>query len=326
MNRITQTILITLILSITLPSCSYFKRHDEKKRIFIVESKILNVREHTNTDSKILGKVYLNDTLNPVKVYFDWVGINYNGDTGYVSSRFVKTIRVIDNSLVANMKLDPVSTIIRDEMNYYLNWRKWEFWVGVVIMYLISLGLLALCRNFDDIMDDYYMEEYSSLPYYTGLIGALLSFVFMFWREEVLQTLFIKKMYWLPEDNEWISWYIWSLAAILILFIFMSFISHLVTYRWRGIFRIIYYSLTSLVTFITGMFIGIFIILFIIFYLLISVLSGFTSISEDDLLSKATHDGLGSLSLGEWTFLGKIFRRRGFNKEANIISDILTKR
>ncbi len=323
MKLIIQLLLITSFLATSMSSCSYLKRHDEKKRVYVVKSNVQNVRKYTEKNSKIIGKVYLGDTLKDIKSYFNWVAIEYNNDTGYVSSNYVKAIRIIDNSRVSNMDLGLVINTIRDSLNKYLNWRKWEFWAGIVIMYLISLGLLALCRKFDDILDDDYSEVYSSLPYYTGLFGVLFSFVFMFWREEVFQTIFIKKIFWLPEDNNWISWYMWSLAVLLIIFLFLSFLSYILTYKWKGILRVIYYGITSVITFITGMFIGVFVIIFIVIYLILSLLSG-GGITESELLSKATHNGIGSLSLGELRILRDIFRREGYDSEANSITNYLS--
>lgn len=328
MNRVIINLIFVLFVSLLFSSCRYLKRHDETKRIYIVKSNTLNVRKASNTKSAIIGKVYKGDTINDIKSYFDWIKVVHDGDTGYVSSKLVQYSRIIDKSRVSNMELDQPRTIIRDALNKYLNWRKWEFWVGVVVMYLISTGLLALCRKFDDILEDYCYdcyEEYSSLPYYSGVIGSLISFVFMFWREDLLQVLFVKKMYWLPEDNEWISWFIWSLAVILLLFLFVSFLSNLITYRWRGILRTIYYYITALVSFITGLFIGVFLVVFVIGYIFLSIVTSITTISEEGLLSKISHDGLNSLNLSEWRALGNIFRRRGFSKEAGIIDDIVSR-
>ncbi len=321
MDKIIKIIIVAILLTGVVSSCSYLERHDEKKRIYIVKSNTLNVRQSGNTKSSIIGKVYKNDTLNKVKAYIHWIAIEFNGDTGYVSTKYVESIRVFDSSRVANMKLDPVSTIIRDSMNNYLNWRKWEFWVGMVVMYLISRGLLAICRNLDDILDDWGYEEYSSLPYYSGIFGSLLSFVLMFWREEVMQNIFLNKLMWLPHDNNWISWYIWSLAVLLLLFSTISFLSNLITYGWKGVFRTLYYYLTSIITFITGLFIGVFIVVFAIGYILISIVTGLTTISESELISKATYDGLGSLNLSEWQALGRIFRRHGLSEAADSIDD-----
>lgn len=323
MDKIIKIIIVAILLTGVVSSCSYLERHDEKKRIFIVKSNTLNVRQSSNTNSSIIGKVYKNDTLKNVKTFIHWIAIEFNGDTGYVSTKFVKSHRVVDSSRVANMKLDPVSTIIRDSMNNYLNWRKWEFWLGMVVMYLVSSGLLAICREFDDILDDWGYDEYSSLPYYSGIFGSLLSFVLMFWREEVMQTIFLNKLFWLPHDNNWISWYIWSLALLLLLFLITSFLSNFITYGWKGIFRTLYYYLTSIITFITGLFTGVFIVVFAIGYILISIVTGLTSISESELISRATYNGLESFNLSEWQALGSLFRRRGFSKAADAVDDIL---
>jgi hypothetical protein len=328
MHRVVINLVFVLFVSLLFSSCSYLKRHDEKKRIYIVKSNTLNVRKAANTNSEIIGTVYKGDTINDIKTYFDWIKVVYEGDTGYVSSSLVQHSRILDMSRVSNMELGLLQTIIRDALNKYLNWRNWEFWVGIVVMYLLSLGLLALCRKFDDILERYCYdcyEEYSSLPYYTGLFGVLFSFVFMFWREDVLQILFVNKMYWLPEDNGWISWFIWSLSILLILFLFVSFISNLITYRWRGILRTAYYYITALVSFITGLFIGVLIIVFVIVFIILSIVTGMSTITEEGLLSRISHDGLNSLNLSEWRALGNIFRRRGFSKEAGIVDDIISR-
>ncbi len=328
MHRVIINLALVLLVSLLFSSCSYLKRHDEKKRIYVVKSNTLNVRKAANTNSEIIGTVYKGDTINDIKTYFEWIEVEYEGDTGYVSSSLVQYSRVLDMSRVSNMELGFLQTIIRDALNKYLNWRNWEFWVGIVVMYLLSLGLLALCRKFDDILEDYCYdcyEDYSSLPYYTGVFGVLFSFVFMFWREDVLRSLFVNKIYWLPEDNGWIGWFIWSLALLLILFLFVSFISNLITYRWRGILRTVYYYITALVSFITGLFIGVLIIVFVIVYIILSIVTGMSTISEEGLLSKISHDGLNSLNLSEWRALGNIFRKRGFSKEAGIVDDIISR-
>jgi len=51
--------------------------------------------------------------------------------------------------------------------------------------------------------------------------------------------------------------------------------------------------------------------------------TGFSTISESELISKTTHNGLESLNLSEWQALGSIFRRRGLSEAADAVDDII---
>jgi len=54
----------------------------------IVTPPTLNVRQTTNENPEILGKVYQGDTIFPTRDYFYWMEFDYNGGKEYVNVKF----------------------------------------------------------------------------------------------------------------------------------------------------------------------------------------------------------------------------------------------
>jgi len=72
-----------------------------------------------------------------------------------------------------------------------------------------------------------------------------------------LQALFATPFWWWPAGKGWISWVLWSASVIGILGLLIYWIRDLVQYRVRGLFSILYYTFTAVVTFVTAIFLGI---------------------------------------------------------------------
>jgi len=60
---------------------------------YLVTASSLNVRDTASTNSLVLGKLSLNDTVNVVaKTNSSWVKIQYEGKFGYISSKYIKSL------------------------------------------------------------------------------------------------------------------------------------------------------------------------------------------------------------------------------------------
>lgn len=100
MNKFTKTLLLTG-LSITMLCTTAFAEETDKAEANIINDivevsnsgdvnvDVLNVRSGNSTDTEILGKLYLGNTVNIVEVLDDWYQIEYNSNTAYVFSEYV---------------------------------------------------------------------------------------------------------------------------------------------------------------------------------------------------------------------------------------------
>ena len=301
-----------LILVFINTSCSYFKRSSDTKVIYIVKPNTLNVRQYTNAQSKILGKVHKGDTIVPFKSYLYWVGFEFKGQKGFLNVEYLKGVQIPDLTRVSNMQLGKKETLIRDNLNKYVNWRTGRFWVIslgfiVVLIVLMKIGKAIDAAVFRDGAED----EYGNLPYFSAFIGALFSLVYIFWHETVLQALFVTKLWPLPGGEGWIPWYLWSVSVLGILGLLFFWKQYLSSYGARGIIRIIYYTFTASVSFVAGIFWGIVGVIFGIVYL-------FLSLSEDFSSGGGVgfgHTSFSTRKLSESEQFSKDFWERKYNDE-----------
>lgn len=308
-----------LCLLIFTTSCSYFKRSDDTKVIYTVKFDKLDVRQKPDGISNIIGTVYMGDTIIPTTDWnFSYVAFNYKGTTGCVPEGFLNSHRVHDMGKVSNMQLGGTATIIRDYLNYYVNWRKGRFWLIFLVLIVASIIFIKLgkilednmynnygfngsnnkiIRSFiniigaffsivesiifrilgvriDDYMYDFYDSDevnYNKLPYFSAIIGVLFSMAYMFFREDVLQAMFVTKFYWISFTDSWLYWYLWLVSLIGVVGLFYFWIKDFVNYGYRGIRTVLYFTFLAIITFNVGLFGGIITILFTGLWITISI-------------------------------------------------------
>ncbi len=176
------------------------------------------------------------------------------------------------------MKLGKIQTIIRDYLNKYVNWRTRMFWLIVLVS---VVGIPSLCAFFNFIDKKLFWDgsdyPWSRLPFITAIIGSTFSIVYLFWRERLLQAMFVTKILWIPEGNDWISWYLWTTIVISAFFFLFFWIKNIFYYGIGGIVRIIYYTVLALVSFTGAIFIGVALAVITIIMLLLTPFSGESS-------------------------------------------------
>lgn len=277
MRRIYFFILV-LILALFGTSCSYFKRSNDTKLIYTVKSNSLNVRQASNTNSKVLGQLQMGDTIIPTHDFLYWIEFEYKDGKAWVNSDYLIGHRIANMERVSNMQLGNTETIIRDLLNKYINWRTWIFWAIALGAVGVVWILMAIGRSIDDATYwDGAEYEYGKLPYFSAFIGALFSVVYMYSREDVLQALFVTKLFWIPDGNGWIPWYLWTISVVGVIGLLFFWIQYISSYGLKGIIRIIYYTSVALVSFVAGIFWGIIGVIFGLVYLFISLSQGFSS-------------------------------------------------
>ncbi len=259
-------------------SCSYFKRSNDKKVIFTVKSSSLNVRKSTNVKSEIIGRLMKGDTIIPnhrVHPFITWVGFDYNDGKGYVVTKYLTSHSIPDKEKVSNMKLGKVQTIIRDYLTKYVNWRTGMFWL-IVLIAVVVIPLLSLIFNYIDRHLYWDGDEYpwSRLPFITAIIGATFSIVYLFWRESLLQAIFVTNILWIPESNDWMPWYLWTSIVVSVFIFLFFFVKNIFYYGILGVIRIFYYTIIALVSFIGAIFVGVALVVVSIVMLLLSLVGG----------------------------------------------------
>ena len=66
------------------------KEPDEKTTKYVVTASSLNIRKKPNTSSEILGTFSSGDTVEVYSITNGWAKISYNGETAYVSSKYIE--------------------------------------------------------------------------------------------------------------------------------------------------------------------------------------------------------------------------------------------
>ncbi|MCF6341264.1 MAG: SH3 domain-containing protein [Bacteroidales bacterium] len=268
-----------IILLLFSTSCSFFKRSSDTTLIYTVKSNTLNVRESPNAYSKILGKVTKGDTIKPVNyILIEWIPFTYNGKTAFVNANYLTGHRIPNLERVSNMQLGNTATIIRDFLNKYVNWRTGIFWAITLGAVFVIWILMAIGRFIDGLVYwDGAEYEYGKLPYFMAFVGALFSVVYLYSREDVLQALFVTKLWWFPEAGGWIPWYLWSVSVVGLIGLLFFWFQYFSSYGFWGIVRVIYYTCVAIVGFVAGIFWGIIGVIFGIVYLFLSLSEGFGS-------------------------------------------------
>ena len=246
-------------------SCSYFKRSDDIKVIYTVKYDKVNVRQKPNLSSTIIGTVYKGDTIIPTtNRQTSYIAFDYKGERGYAAKSTLIGFSVLDMAKVSNMQLGKIETIIRNYLNYYVNWRKGRFWLVFLVLIVVSYILIKLGDKLEDYMYKYSNYDdfnYNKLPYNSAFIGGLFSIVYLFFREDVLQALFVSKFYWIPHGDTWLHWFLWSISIVGVIGIIYFWVKDFIHYGFRGIITVLYFTLTAIITFIAGIFGGIIVIL-----------------------------------------------------------------
>lgn len=69
----------------------------EKTTKYVVTASSLNIRKEPNTSSEILGTFSNGDTVNVYSITSGWAKISYDGNTAYVSSKYIKKYKSNDD-------------------------------------------------------------------------------------------------------------------------------------------------------------------------------------------------------------------------------------
>ena len=73
------------------------KEPDKKTTKYVVTASSLNIRKKPNTSSEILGTFSSGDTVEVYSITNGWAKISYNGETAYVSSKYIKKYKSNDD-------------------------------------------------------------------------------------------------------------------------------------------------------------------------------------------------------------------------------------
>ncbi len=265
-----------LCLLMFTTACSYSKRSSDTKVIYTVRLDKINVKQNRDPGSSVIGAVYKGDTIIPTKGWnLYYIAFNYKGKTGFVNERFLDSHIIPNMARASNMKLGGTETIIRDYLNNYVNWRTGRFWLIILVLIVASIIFIKLGRKLEDYIyyySDYDDFKYNKLPYFSAIIGGLFSVVYMFFRVDVLQAMFVTKFDWLPVGDSWLHWYLWSIFVLGVVGLLYFWIKDFVHYGFRGIITVLYFTFLAIITFNVGLFGGIIAILIAGYWIVISII------------------------------------------------------
>lgn len=127
--------IICLIFSFIFCFCQTSSANDK----YLVTASSLNVRDTASTNSLVLGKLFINDTVNVVaKTNSSWVKIQYEGKFGYISSKYIK---LLDNN-------QPYSNKDNESYKVYLIIFSIIVLIGIILGYSKTI---VVYRDFADL-------------------------------------------------------------------------------------------------------------------------------------------------------------------------------
>jgi hypothetical protein len=224
------------------------------------ESMPKDVRYKANEDANIVGTLKLGDTVCSKKAYNSWRIIRYKHQMFYVDSSYLTKLIKPKYKPLYSDEMSKSGKYCIGLINKYGHWKSGKFWLITAGMLFVALILFLIGANM--IRGSYAVELWvekdfmgmNYLPYIAVSVGVLFGFVYFFWPRDVQLAIFIQPFWWLPGGTGFLAWYLWLLAAISALSIFIFAIYDLRIFRGFAFVRIPYFLFISAYIFVSMIF------------------------------------------------------------------------
>lgn len=200
------------------------KEQQKKDYFYVVEPEKLSVRAQPGINSQQISVLKKNDTLlshETVKSsgaqYDDWLKIDLDGQTGYVSLDY------LDKQDAGDKEMSEFERYIQDKMS----WMNWEFWVAMLVLLLIGLFGSIKFRNIDRLLSRFSVTSYEGRAVFPMVMLYLAigsAVVMILWQSKVEYYLF-ENFAWLPVGygfGPWLMWLMMVIAAGSFIFTFIQ--------------------------------------------------------------------------------------------------------
>jgi hypothetical protein len=246
---------------------------EAKDYFYLARQDNLLVHAKPSTKSAVVGKINKSDTLQSEILvpslggkYKEWLKIKQNGKVAYVQVKYLKH----------QDRTEVQKTDLERKIQEYVNWSKWQFWVGLVVLMILgflgSFRFAAIDRILNRLTRNDFEGNTAYFPIFMAISAVLMAILMVFWQDDIEYYIGQNFSFW-PVGYGFPAWAVWSLAAInsvvfLIFFFESLFCGNLI----HGLFRILIQLLLAAVLLISVFIISIALIMLVILLAVVAIL------------------------------------------------------
>lgn len=276
-----KSILFIILIApiIFFSSCADSTNYDVAGEQYLVTSTKTTLRERPRENSKKIGSLKKGDVIVAKYQLREWIVFDYKVGLASVDTSSLKSFVQIETEKAFDPELNPVAAETKDILGEYGDWASWKFWVILLGLSFASMFLYFAGKALppiERVMEDGVVREWGHyFPYFTAFLGFLFAFVFLFWRDSVLHSIFVEPFWWYPEGQGGVAWHLWFISLLAVSGSFLCLVYFLVLHRIKGLFLMLFFLISGTVTFLNVAYLSIAGIVISIGVLIASVVIGF---------------------------------------------------
>lgn len=254
-----SSIIIIVLFTISLTSCDLLFTSSDSITAYVVKTKNISVRESPSENSKLLGSYSKGDTLFALGFNNPWMKIEYKGSAGYVHSKYLAGVSIPKERIKKKeiLNLSEGAAEIKNAIDKYLNWKSLYFWVGAVVLAIISVLFSILETQLNKKLVIWNLGKgklanESYVAFAAMISGLVYGVIYFIWGIEFQKALFIDSFYWFPFDKGLFAIILWLLMIISIVSILYLSSNCAHKYGKYLIIRIIFSLIVALLFFFTA--------------------------------------------------------------------------
>lgn len=242
-------------------------KEEEKAYFYLVKQDNLIVRSQPSIEAQELGKLNTTDTLHskievlPSKggKWNEWLKIKIDGKTAYVQLSYLKHTNLEKESL----------TEVEVLMKKYVDWSKWQFWVGALVLMIIGFWGSFKFAYIDQVLNSMTRNDYEGnlafFPVFMGLSAVIFAVLMVIWQDGIEYYIGENFSIW-PVGYGFAAWAVWTVLAFnALIFLRLLYESVLCGNPIHALLRIILQGVLAAILFVTVFVVSIALIIIVIF-------------------------------------------------------------
>lgn len=241
-------------------------KEEQKAYFYLVKQDNLIVRSQPSIDAPELGKLNTTDTLRfkeevPSKggKWNEWLKIKVDGKIAYVQLSYLKHTNLEKESL----------TEVEALLEKYVDWSKWQFWVGALVLMIIGFWGSFKFAYIDQVLNSMTGNEYEGnlafFPVFMGLSAVIFAVLMVIWQDGIEYYIGENFSIW-PVGYGFAAWAVWSVLAFnALIFLRLLYESVLCGNPIHALLRITLQGILASILFITVFVVSIALIIIVIF-------------------------------------------------------------
>ncbi len=246
---------------------------EAKDYFYLAKQDNLIVHAKPSTKSIVVGKINKSDTLQSEVLvpslggkFNEWLKIKHNGKVAYVQLKYLKH----------QNREDAQKTEFERILHKYVDWGKWQFWLGMVV--LLVLGFLGSFRfaGIDRMLNGLTRNDFDGniayFPIFIAFSAVVMAFLMIIWQDDIEYYIGENFSLW-PVGYGFAAWAVWSLAALnAVVFLIFFFESLFCGNLIHALFRIVIQVVLAAILLITVFVVSIALIMIVIGLAVVAIL------------------------------------------------------